>query len=397
MNRCIFTKRLSYLSLAAAAALFAAIVGTPAQADLLWYDGFAIGGVDDGAGPNYVAGGLAPQQGGSDAGAPGGIGFFDDVAGDPNPWLGVNNTNNADTDNVLAVGSLTRFNQSPASTGDQAADQPATGCCNTARTSRDFNTPLQDLTGTYYMGFLVNFGLGNPADPHYRAVEFWNGKSTTVLIPDPDPLNPPDPDINGNIPNPNFGRIGDDQLNMSIGVSSFGNYNLDLDGNGNGTDGNGFETANRQISVRIDGVREEFGTDVTTHHQLDEHIEFPDQFGETHSVVIKFEMNPIEVGLDGVNGGDRVSFFLDPKPTDLVEPTPSLVIPKIDLRLDSMSSIILFQFTEANPLNPGGFDELRVGTTWGDAAILGVPEPASLCLVGLGMAGMLITARRKRG
>ena len=52
--------------------VFAAMVGSTAQATLLWYDGFAIGD-DDGAGPNYVAGNIAGQLGGSDAGA-GGLG-----------------------------------------------------------------------------------------------------------------------------------------------------------------------------------------------------------------------------------------------------------------------------------------------------------------------------------
>ena len=64
MNLNAFTRRLSALSLAAAMGL----AGT-AQADLLWYDGFALSDASDGAGPNYVAGTLAGQQGGSDAGA----------------------------------------------------------------------------------------------------------------------------------------------------------------------------------------------------------------------------------------------------------------------------------------------------------------------------------------
>jgi hypothetical protein len=278
MKFSVLTKRCG-LGLAAAAGLALTTCANTSCATLLWYDGFAIGD-DDGAGPNYVAGGLAGQQGGSDAGAPGGIGFFDDAGGNPNPWLGVSNTDPTNNDNVLAAGSLTRLNQSPASTGDKASDQPADGCCNTSRTSRDMNTSLQTLpNGTYYMGFLWNPGFGPAGDPHYRAVEFWDGKSTTALIPDNDPNNPPDPDINGNIPNPNFGRVGDDQLTMALGVSSFGNFNDPQ----NGPAGN-----NRQISLKLKNlVFEPFGVPSERNYQLEEHLEWSDisVLGQTQSCV----------------------------------------------------------------------------------------------------------------
>ncbi len=342
MKFTVSTRRFSLLSIAAAAGLFAASAGAPAYAAQTWYDGFAISDVDDGAGPNYVAGVLGGQTGGSGT-------FF------TGPWVQAGGD-----DNVLAAGSLTRFGQSPASTGDKVSDQPATGCCNTARTGHQFATPLQNVDGTIYMGFLVNFGLGNPGDPHYRAVEFWDG------------------------------GVGDGFLNMSLGISSFGNYNNAV----NDIDGPGGATANRQISARVDGIRELLGADVQTNHQFGEHIEWADQLGDTHSVVVKFELSTNDVEIGGP--GDTVSFFLDPLPTDLVEPAPSLVVPNVDIKLDRMSSIVLFHFTQTDPSNPGSFDELRVGTTWGDVAILGVPEPASLSLVGLGTIGLLMSARRKR-
>lgn len=384
MKFIVSTKRLG-LGLAAVAGLALASCASTSYATLLWYDGFAIG-ADDSAGPNYVAGVLAGQQGGDDADSPGGIGFFDDAGGNPNPWLGVNNTNPADTDNVIAPGSLSRLNQSPASTGDQSSDQGVLGCCNTARTSHDMRTPLQNLDGTYYMSFLVNFGAGNKSDPHYRAVEFWNGKNPNPTVADgPDPDTDPDP-------NTNFGRIGDAQLNMSIGVSSFGNYDNPI----NDADGLGGVTANRQVSVRVDGVREEFGLSTQVNYQLEEHLAFSDvrQYAQTLAMVIKFDLSTNNKEDGGP--GDTISFFLNPEPGDTSEPTPSLVVPGVDLLIDSMSSLIAFQFTQTDPNHPGGFDELRVGTTWSDVAILSVPEPATFSLVGLGALGMLMSARRKR-
>jgi hypothetical protein len=379
MKFSVLTKRCG-LGLAAVAGLALATCANTSYATLLWYDGFAIG-ADDGAGPNYVAGLLAGQQGGDDADAPGGIGFFDDAGGNPNPWVGVNNTNPSDQDNVIAPGSLSRLDQSPASTGDMSSDQGALGCCNVARTSRDMRTPLQNLDGVYYMSYLWNPGAGNRNDPHYRSVEFWNGKDPRATLPDGDDPDT-DPDINNS-----FGRVGDVVLNMSVGVSSFGNY----DNPANGPAG-----ANRQLSVRIDGVREEFGLVQETKYQFAEHLEFATNqlYTTTQAIVIKFELSTSSVELGGT--GDTVSFFINPKPGDTTEPTPSLVVPGIDLLLDSMSSLVAFQFNSTDPNRPGGFDELRVGTTWADVAILSVPEPATFSLVGLGVLGMFIVPMRKR-
>jgi len=382
MGKRVLFRRLSLLGFVVALSLIC-YGGTALAGDsLLWYDGFVID-ADDGAGPNYVAGNLAGQQGGSDAGS--GIGFFDDAMGNPNPWLGVNNMDDTDTDSWVEAGSLTRNAQSPPSTGDRATggEYVFGGCCQTSRSSRDFNTPLQNMEGTVYMGFLVNFGNGNPEDPHYRAVEFWNGKNTIPTIDDDmDPMTP-------EVPNPNFGRVGDGQLNMSIGFSSFGNYN--------GAENQGMDPdPNTQLSARVDGVFEEFGLSEERKYQFDEHLEFADQVNQTHSIVIKFDLSLDDREFGGV--GDTISFFLDPKPTDTTEPTPSLVVAGVDLNLDAMSNIILFHFTGQPPNKPNGgsFDELRVGTTWGGVAILGVPEPATLSLLGLGVIGALLSARRKR-
>ena len=80
------------------------------------------------------------------------------------------------------------------------------------------------------------------------------------------------------------GRVGDGVLTMSLGISSFGNYN---DAVNQGADPN----PNTQISLKTDGVREVFGESCSTKRQLDEHLELADQqYGQTHSIVIKFDL-----------------------------------------------------------------------------------------------------------
>src|SRR5690606_9355391 len=84
----------------------------------------------------------------------------------------------AHDDTWVVPNSLTAAGQTLPSTGGKSSDMAigfgGDACCYTSRTGRQFATPLQAMEGTIYMGFLVNFGQGNPADPHYRAVEFWN-------------------------------------------------------------------------------------------------------------------------------------------------------------------------------------------------------------------------------
>jgi hypothetical protein len=406
--RCsVFTRRLSVLGVAATIGASAAMIAGTAQATLTWYDGFAIG-ADDGAGPDYVAGNLDGQVGGSDAGA--GVGFFDNGSGDPNPWVGVNNTDPLADDGAVIAGSLTRLDpskQSKPSTGDSVDSGEAIfgGCCYTSRVSRDFNTPLQEMNGQVYMGFLVNYGAGNPADPHYRSVEFWNGKNVQP------------PPMVGDPPGTGDGRVGDDVLTMSLGFSSFGNYDDPVnDADGPAPDPNdGMPpnvTANRQLSLSVTGITELFGSPVTTHYQLGEHLEYASQLGQTHSIVLKFDLSTASVESGDEGGGDTISVFLDPTLSDVTEPlVPSLVVSGIDLNMDAMSSLIQFTFTGGTP-NAGAFDELRVATSfagaggaggdvnntlWSEVAILTAPEPASLSLVALGALGMLATARRKRG
>jgi hypothetical protein len=204
---------------------------------------------------------------------------------------------------------------------------------------------------------------------------------------------------------------------MSLGFSSFGNYDDPVnDADGPAPDPNdGMPpnvTANRQLSLSVTGITELFGSPVTTHYQLGEHLEYASQLGQTHSIVLKFDLSTASVESGDEGGGDTISVFLDPTLSDVTEPlVPSLVVSGIDLNMDAMSSLIQFTFTGGTP-NAGAFDELRVATSfagaggaggdvnntlWSEVAILTAPEPASLSLVALGALGMLATARRKRG
>jgi hypothetical protein len=373
------------LGLVATVGAFVAFSGT-ANADLLWYDGFAIVDPDDSDGPGYTVGNLADQQGGSGLG-PGGVGpgFFDDALGDPNPWLGVNSVDASAEDSHVELGSLEKSFQNFPSTGGKAtANPPVFDCCYQSRQSRDFNTPMTQVNGTVYMSFLVNFGdytVNERIRPNldsmgYRSVEFWGGK------------HPVDPDDGSE----NDGRVGDPLLNMSIGVSSFGNY----DDPENDADPDDANTINRQLSVRVDGIYEEFGLPEEKTYQLEEHLEYADdlyhaRLGRTHCIVIKFDLSTFDKEIGGE--GDTVSFWLDPPDAD-VETTPSLVVSGVDLDLDSMSNMIAYHFQGLKD-QPGAFDELRVGTTWGDVACCDVPEPATFALFGIGALGLVMFVRRK--
>lgn len=323
------------------------LCGTAYAGDsLLWYDGFVIDDDNPGDPTTYQSTvNLHGQNGGTGT-------FFtgDWFQANFNPVIGNTQSEVEDPmnpgeflsheDTWVVPNSLSRPNQSLPSTGGKSSDF-AIGfggdlCCHTSRTSREFATPFSGLDETIYMGFLMNYGNGNPTDPHYRSVEFWNVGNSAV-------------------------GPGDDFLNMSIGFSSFGNYGFDENG------------VIQFFSLGIDGARTDFldpdfDPDAHTNHILPQRVAYGNQVGQTQSVVLKFELSTDDVEIGGT--GDTVSVFLNPELDETSEPTPDLVVSNLDLSLDRMSSNILFHFTGPQPENPGEFDELRVGQTWESVAIL---------------------------
>ena len=103
---------------------------------------------------------------------------------------------------------------------------------------------------------------------------------------------------------------------------------------------------------------------------------------ETHFYVVQLNLNP--------GGLDSFSAWLDPV---TLSPTPSadLTGSGIELSFNNISlestGVSLYQ-TYAN------YDEIRLGTTWGD--VLFIPEPSTLSLVLIGVAGVASRRLLKR-
>lgn len=310
----------------------AAVTCVQAQAAQVWYDGFSL----TSEGGDYVVDApLNGTSGGNDAGS--GTPFFSGnwVAQDP-----------GSVESLVLVNStgLSRPGLTQPTVGGSARNEVDFGCCTFGRTSRFFTTPwggFTDPDGTYYMGFLVNFGTGNGDvnDPNHRVVEM------------------------------HFGGF-DDTLNRNLlfGISNYSNVGIEVG-----------------LSVR-DSVDD--SSDVAT---LSEHADLNDvNVQGTHYVVLKFEMS--------TSTDDVISAFLDP--VGNVEPTPSATVTVGQFLADRFSTLAQFSYNTGDSTAPGRFDELRVGTTFADVGIntlpfSAVPEPASLFLAGFGAVGLLLGRRRK--
>jgi hypothetical protein len=323
MLRDASTRPVRLVGWAAAVGLLAASLGNPAHAVVLWYDGFDTT-------LNYTAGATI-------AGQSGGLGTFFN-----NPWI-----QPGGDDQLVLTTSLSKPGQLLPSIGGSLGDTDATGCCITGRVGRTLTQPWSGRSapeGTFYMGFLANYGSTEAADddPHHRAFEMWEG------------------------------TFDDANRNLMLGYSTFA---------GLGT----------QLSLMV----KDSTSGVQLVKPLSENLEFAND-GMTHCVVMKFE-------LSNAAGADRVSVFLDPM-GPLEPATASAVISAadfgagggLDLQIDRMGGITQFSFTGVEVA--AKMDELRVGTEFADVALCGIiPEPATFALLGAGAVGSLLIARRKRG
>jgi hypothetical protein len=186
-------------------------------------------------------------------------------------------------------------------------------------------------SGTYYVGFVVNFGtIGGSSDNNmgYRSVEFWRGPIGDEVFPS---------------------AIGYNQFTSSFGPSQM-------------------NAATAKMQMNIVGAPQQIVSGAPDSYNFD---------GATHLIVVKFALSSAPLS-------DAVSMYLDPLPTfpDFVfaEPAiPSASVSGIDFTLQAIGTSSDFGGGAFGSV----FDELRVGTTFADAAPSLpslVPEPSGLIL-----------------
>jgi hypothetical protein len=313
------------------AGLMVASICGSANAVQLWYDGFSLSD----AGGDYVVGESgAPEL----AGQSGGTGTF--FSG---PWQAAGYPAAPDNAKVFDD-NLSRPGFLAPTIGGSSSDIPLFDCCTEARTSRLMASPWagpSNPDGTFYVGYLMNFGAGIAADPHHRVLEMHEGGFDDGL-----------------------------NRNLMLGFSSFVP---------------GFP-ADRSMTLAV----RDSNIDMTSFVPLAEGADLDDiNHQGTHWIVLKFELSN--------SGNDVVSAFLDP--VGSTEPAPSAQISVGEFLADRISSMVQFTYNDGG--QNGFIDEIYVGTEWVDVALnrrpyAGVPEPGTLALFGLGFVCTGSIARRKR-
>jgi hypothetical protein len=322
--RCrLLTRRVGVLACAVLAAFAVANCSATTHAAELWYDGFSL----TGDGGDYVVD--APLNG-----AAGGSGSF--FSGN---WLA--NTPADGASLWLSQGTgLSRPGLTQPTVGGAASNPVDFSCCVFGRTARLFSSPwggFTDPDGTFYMGFLANFGTGHVDDPHHRTIEMHDGGF-------------------------------DDGLNRNL---LFGIRGFDGD---------------RKITLAVrDSATNAFAAPAV----LSENANLNSlNVQGTHYVVLKFEMS--------TSGNDVISAFLDP--VGNVEPAASASVSVGQFLADRLT-LAQFTFNTGDASAAGLFDELRVATEFADVGINTLayaPEPATLSLFAVAIAGFGLMAGRRR-
>ena len=207
----------------------------------------------------------------------------------------------------------------------------------------DMATPwggFTDPDGTTYISFLANFGEGPTL--HHRVIEWWDGCRR--------------------------------RREQDLGVR----HQPVLGRRGGGA----------QLGLRVkDAVSGTFAPEAL----LANHTTWDEIQGITQFVLLKFDMS--------TTGQDTVSLYLNPV-GDEGSNTPDAQVTVDQYLMTTLGSFSAFVFGSATEPS---FDELRVGDAWSDVQNntaphywnVAVPEPASLCLVGIGAIGLLLSRRRK--
>lgn len=171
---------------------------------------------------------------------------------------------------------------------------------------RNLSEPWTETTqGTYYIGFLANFGTGNYADGEdgndmgYRSVEFYDASNSWIF------------GISYNAYNSPFGRL---PSNAPMHLDGFGQFS------------------------QFDGAPASFAED-----------------GLTHLIVLKFDLTTTAAS-------DSLSIYLDPLTTE--EPVIfSAFVGGVDLTLGAIGGFTIYGGSGTSPV----LDEMRVATTFIDA------------------------------